>query len=158
MRAVLRSSAVYALVVLRSSGLVALLVLLAVPAAAQQARAQAVGLRILVTHASSSPGPIDPSALELHRQLQRDFRYQSLRVLEQRRMQLGMDEIGKLKLPNGRWVRVRPLNRAGERLLMAVEVEGSLNTDLRLRNHRRVSIGSHRYKGGTLVITFEPDF
>jgi hypothetical protein len=144
--------------VLRSSVVVALLCLLAAPAAAQQAETQVVGLRILVTHASSRPGPIDPSAMELHRQLQRDFRYESLRVLENRRLMLSMDEIGKMKLPNGRWVRVRPLNRAGERLLMAVEVEGSLNTDLRLVNHRRVSIGSHRYKGGTLVITFEPDF
>ena len=144
--------------VLRSSAVAALLMLLATSAAAQQVEARVVGLRILVTHASSRPGPIDPLALELHRQLHRDFRYESLRVLDNRRLMLSMDEIGKLELPNGRWVRVRPLNQAGNRLLMAVEVEGALNTDLRLRNHRRVSIGSHRYKGGTLIITFEPDF
>lgn len=136
--------------------LLALCLLAAAPAVAQEARR--VSLDILVTHVSQSPGPIDPSAAELHRQLREDFRYESLRVLEHRSLQLALDEIGQMKLPNGRWVRVRPLNVTGNRLLMAVEVEGAVQTDLRMRNHRKVSIGSHRYKDGTLVITFEPSF
>lgn len=140
----------------RELGVWLVLVLLAAPAAAQQV--SPLRLEIMVTHASSTPGPVDPGAAELHRQLREDFRYESLRVLQLKTLRLRVDEIGKLKLPNGRWVRVRPLSQAGNRLLMAVEVEGSLSTDLRLRNHRRVSIGSHRYKDGTLVITFKPDF
>jgi hypothetical protein len=140
----------------RELALVAALLLLAGSAAAQSG--VPLRLEIMVTHASSRPGPVDPGAAELHRQLRQDFRYESLRVLQRETLRLRVDEIGKMKLPNGRWVRVRPLNQAGNRLLMAVEVEGSLATDLRLRNHRRVSIGSHRYKDGTLVITFKPDF
>lgn len=136
--------------------LVLALLLPAAPAAAQHV--SPVRLEIMVTHASSTPGPVDPGAAELHRQLHEDFRYESLRVLQRKTLHLQVNEIGKMKLPNGRWVRVRPLNQVGNRLLMAVEVEGSLATDLRLRNHRRVSIGSHRYKDGTLVITFKPDF
>lgn len=136
--------------------LLALCLLAAAPAAAQEVRR--VSLDILVTHVSQHPGPIDPPAAELHRQLREDFRYESLRVLQHRSLQLALDEIGQMKLPNGRWVRVRPLNVAGNRLLMAVEVEGAVQTDLRMRNHRKVSIGSHRYKDGTLVITFEPSF
>ena len=55
-------------------------------------------------------------------------------------------------------MRVRPLNLASDRLLVAVEVEGSVAMDLRLANHRKASIGSHKYKDGTLVITLEPEF
>ena len=140
----------------RSLAAFALVGLLAIPAAAQEA--ELIRLHLMVTHASQAPGPIDPPAADLHKQLHKDFRYRSLRVLQRKSLRLSMDEIGKLRLPNGRWVRVRPLNRSGSRLLVAVEVEGALATDLRLRNHRKVSIGSHRYKDGTLVITFEPDF
>lgn len=140
----------------REIGVCAVLLLVAAPAIAQHAAS--VHLEIMVTHASSSPGPVDPGAAELNRQLRKDFRYQSLRILKRETMNLQVDQIGQMLLPNGRWVRVRPLSQAGDRLLMAVEVEGSLATDLRLRNHRRVSIGSHHYKGGTLVITFKPDF
>lgn len=140
----------------RSLAAFALVGLLAAPAAAQEV--EWIRLKLMVTHASQAPGPIDPSAEDLHKQLHKDFRYQSLRVLQSESLRLSMNEIGQLRLPNGRWVRVRPLNRAGSRLLLAVEVEGALATDLRLRNHRKVSIGSHRYKDGTLVITFEPDF
>ncbi len=140
----------------RDIGLWVALLLVATPAAAQHA--SLVRLEIMVTHASSTPGPVDPGAAALHRQLREDFRYESLRILQLETLRLRVDEIGKMKLPNGHWVRVRPLSQAGDRLLMAVEVEGSLATDLRLRNHRRVSIGSHRYKDGTLVITFKPDF
>jgi hypothetical protein len=126
------------------------------PASAQELRR--VSLEITVTHVSQTPGGIDPRGEELHRQLRQDFRYGSLKVLERREMRLQLDEIGQMKLPNGRWMRVRPLNLASDRLLVAVEVEGSVAMDLRLANHRKASIGSHKYKDGTLVITLEPDF
>jgi hypothetical protein len=128
----------------------------AVPAFAQELRR--VSLEVTVTHVSQTPGGIDPRGEELHRQLRQDFRYGSLKVLERRELRLQLDEIGQMKLPNGRWMRVRPLNLASDRLLVAVEVEGSVAMDLRLANHRKASIGSHKYKDGTLVITLEPDF
>jgi hypothetical protein len=139
-----------------SAALLGLVLLAAAPAGAQEVRR--VSLEIMVTHVSQAPGGIDPGGEELDKQLRNDFRYGSLKVLERRNLRLELDEIGQMKLPNGRWMRVRPLNVARNRLLVSVEVEGSLATDLRLANHRKVSIGSHRYKDGTLVITLEPDF
>jgi hypothetical protein len=141
---------------LRLLALALALAALAGPAFAQGARM--VGFEIMVTHVSQAPGPIDPRGQALHNQLRRDFRYGSLKVLERRNLRVGLDEIGQMQLPNGRWMRVRPLNVARDRLLVSVEVEGSVATDLRLANHRMVSIGSHRYKDGTLVITLQPDF
>ena len=129
---------------------------LALPALAQEVRR--VGVEIVVNHAVRQPGPIDPSAQKLHETLRREFRYESLRVLSSRRLQLALDEIGGLKLPNGRWVRVRPLSVDDERVLIAVEVEGLLQTDLKMRNHHKVVIGAEPYKNGKLIITLEPDF
>ena len=111
-----------------------------------------------MTRDGSVPGPIEPGAQELHRRLHGQFRYESLRVLERKRVQLGLDEIGGLKLPNGRWVRVRPLSVEGNGVLMAVEVEGALQTDLRMANRKVVVIGAQPYQDGKLVITLEPSF
>ena len=108
----------------------------ALPATAQELRR--VSLEVTVTHVSQTPGGIDPRGEELHRQLRQDFRYGSLKVLERRELRLQLDEIGQLKLPNGRWMRVRPLNLASDRLLVAVEVEGfSVHTRSR-RNFERL--------------------
>jgi hypothetical protein len=142
----------------RCSRLALLIALTCLAGAAFAQGVREVGFEIMVTHVSQTPGAIDPRGEDLHKQLRRDFRYGSLEVLERRHLRVGMDEIGQMKLPNGRWMRVRPLNIARDRLLVSVEVEGSVATDLRLANHRKVSIGSHRYKDGTLVITLEPEF
>lgn len=146
----------------RSVLLVAGLLVLLAPSVAREAAAedvQFVRVEIETYHASPEPGPVEPNAAALDRQLSRDFRYQSLRRLQSRQMRLRLNEIGGLELPTGRWVRVRPLSLHGERVLMAVEVEGTLQTDLKMQRHRMVVIGQPQpYKDGKLVITLVPDF
>ncbi len=116
-----------------------------------------ISFEIVAYHASREPGPIDPAAAELHARLSEEFRYKSLKRLRGHRMHLRLDEIGGLELPSGRWIRVRPLSIARDRVLVAVQVEGAMETDLRMRNHRRVVIGAP-YKEGKLVITLRSDF
>jgi len=127
------------------------------PALAQQVRR--VSFLVMVTHASQEAGKIDPRAQHLHRTLHRDFRYQSLEVLEQRQMHLSMDEIGQMKLPTGSLLKLRPLNLSGDRVLVAVEV-GRMRTDLRMKNKKIVILSDPKgYRGGgRIVISFEPDF
>ena len=91
----------------------ALALLLAAPAGSQQLRDPGVGRRtpsigfqMTVSHVSPEPGPIDPRGAALHRRLKDEIRYESLRVLEQRRLDLAMDEIGTMQLPTGRRVGV----------------------------------------------------
>ena len=43
---------------------------------------------IMVSQISDQPGPIDPRAKALHEKLRREFRYESLRVLEKANMKL----------------------------------------------------------------------
>jgi hypothetical protein len=123
-----------------------------------QVAAQHVGLLLTVSHASSQPGPIDPSAAELHRSLRSEFRYESLRVLERRHMDLRMQEVGGVDLPTGKHVEVRPLSVTPAGVLIAVEIPGTLQTDLRVPNQKQVVIGVDRYEDGKLILILQPDY
>jgi hypothetical protein len=136
---------------------VAIGVLIPICALAQVA-VQRVGLLLTVSHVSSHPGPIDPSAAELHRSLQREFRYESLRVIERRHIDLRMQEIGGVDLPTGKHVEVRPLSISPSGVLISVDIPGTLQTDLRVPNQKQVVIGVDRYDDGKLILTLQPDY
>lgn len=119
---------------------------------------ESVGLSLTLSHASPKPGPIDPGAAEIHRQLRREFRYESLRVIEQRHMNLRMQELGGIDLPTGKRVELRPLSLTPSGVLIAVEIEGTLQTDLRVPNRKLVVIGVDRYQDGKLILTLQPDY
>lgn len=140
----------------RYAGLALLLSLVAAVAAAEEAKR--IGLRLMVSHASARPGPVDPAGRDLHERLKREFTFRSLRVIESRRITIHVDEVQGLRLPTGRWVRVRPLYLGQGVVLLAVDVEGKIQTDLRVRNHQPVSIGIERYQDGKLIVTLQPDF
>jgi hypothetical protein len=139
--------------------------LLAAPALSQQLREPGpgrapgtIGLKMLVAHLSASPGEIDPRAAGLYRQLQKDFRYESVRVLEQRRLDLLVDQVGTMRLPTGRDMYVRPIDVGETGVLVRVEVQGAIKSRLRVPNHEMVVIGGLPYEGGRLVISLEPDY
>ena len=136
-------------------GLVLALVL-GVGAAAAEEKEQRVDVELMVSQVSSAPGEIDPRGLKLHKTLQDQFRYGSLRVLQIRRLQLALNEVGSVVLPNGKSLRVRPLQVSADGVLMAVDVEGAARMDLKVRNGHLVVIGAERYQDGKLVISLEP--
>jgi len=129
--------------------------LLAQPTLAQTVRR--VALDLTVSHVSPNPGPMDPAALRLHDQLGPDFRYQSLRVIERRRLDLRTGEIGGLDLPSGKRVRVRPLHMGPGGVLLAVDIENTLHSDMRIPDRQPVVIGVGRYDDGKLILTLEPE-
>jgi hypothetical protein len=115
-----------------------------------------IDIELMVSHISDAAGGVDERGEELHAKLQREFRYQSLRVLESRSLRLALDEVGTVTLPNGKRARIRPLQLGEHGVLLAVDVEGSVQTDLRVRNGHLVVIGAERYRDGKLVISLEP--
>jgi hypothetical protein len=125
-------------------------------AAAQAVRR--IGLSLMVSHASQRPGPVDPAAEWLDRSLRNEFRYQSLHVIEVRHLNLRLQEIGGVVLPTGKHVNIRPLHVGDSGLLIAVDIEGTLQTDLRVANRNPVVIGVERYQDGKLILTLEPDY
>ena len=136
-------------------GLVLALVL-GVGAAAAKAQEQRIDVELMVSHVSSAEGEIDPRGQKLHQKLQGQFRYESLRVLQTRVLRLELNEVGSVGLPNGKSVRVRPLQLSESGVLLAVDVEGAARMDLKVRNGHLVVIGAERYQDGKLVISLEP--
>lgn len=141
---------------LATAGLLVALLGFVSPALAQEVQRIAVQLR--VGHISQQPGTIDPAAADLDRRLRRDFNYKSLHLIDDRTLDLGMNEVGSLQLPTGRWVTVRPRKVGATGVLMAVEVQGLLRTRLRVPNHHQVVIGVQSYDDGRLVISLEPSY
>jgi hypothetical protein len=117
-----------------------------------------VVFHLMVSHVSQTPGPIDPRAEALDAVLKREIRYESLKVLDTQVLSLQLNDIGTVKLPTGRRVRVRPMDLGEEGVLVAVEIEGSTQADLRVPNRRIVVIGGQPYQGGRLVISLEPRY
>ena len=78
--------------------------------------------------------------------------------MQSKTFQIDVDEAATLELPNGRVVRVKPLLVDERGALLAVEVEGTLQTDLRVRSDHLVVIGAQRHGDGKLVISLQPHF
>lgn len=155
-RSKLRGSATLGAVFL--VGLAGGLSLLIEPGAARGDEIERVGFRLVVGHVSTKPGPVDPEAIDLYNRLREDFRYESLRVLKRRRLRLGMEEVGGIDLPNGKRVRIRPLHLGESGVLVAVDIAPDVQMDLRIRNHRKVVVGTDRYDDGKLVVTLQPEY
>ena len=117
-----------------------------------------VGLKLMVSHLCQKPGAIDPEAEALHQQLREDFRYTSLKVLQSEIFLIPLRQVVQITLPTGRFVRVQPISLNRNGLLMVVEVEGMLQTDLQVQNQHQVVIGAQRYQEGKLVITVQPSY
>lgn len=135
----------------------ALAVGLAAPAWSDDAPKQ-INLKLVVTYASPKPGPIDPDVRDLHERLSREFRYESLRVLQQKDLRLGMQEVGSVKLPTGKTIQVRPMHVGADGVLLSVSIEGAVNGDYRVRNHHQVHFGVERYQDGKLIVSLEPNY
>jgi len=117
-----------------------------------------VAFSVIVSHVSPRPGPVDPSAEEVLRRLRDEFHFESLRVLERRRMDLRMQEIGGLVLPTGKRVEIRPIAVSPSGVLVAVDIPGMLQTDVRVPNRKIVVIGVDRYQEGKLILSLEPNY
>lgn len=117
-----------------------------------------ISLDVMVSHVSNQPGAIDPRAARLHAKISKDFRYESLRVLDQKRMRLEINDEGSMLLPTGRSLRVTPMLIDQRGALLAIELEGTATADLRIKRHHLIVIGAQSYQGGKLVVSIYPDF
>jgi hypothetical protein len=143
----------------------ALLALLAIAAPPPAANAQddaksgeRITLKVMLSHISTEPGSIDKRAAQLDQKIRKDFRYESLRVLEEREMKLGINDMGSMTLPNGRQLKVTPMVIDDRGALLAVDLDGSAKADLRVKPSHLIVIGAQSYEGGKLVISLYPEF
>jgi hypothetical protein len=132
------------------------LVALAVVAGPAGAQAEQFDIEVMVSQLGPGPGGVDPRAAKLDAKLQQ-FRYESLKVLETRHLRLGLDEVGTLSLPNGKQVRVRPLQLTERGLLLAAQV-GDFQADLKLPKGHLTVIDAGKHGDGRIVVSFEPSW
>jgi hypothetical protein len=125
---------------------------------AEPAARKRVALELLVAKVSDAPGGVDPRGEELARKLASEFRYTSLRVLDERHLDLPLQTVESVELPNGRRFQVRPLQVSPRGVLLAVTVQGTLRTDMRVPNGHLVVIGAERFEDGRLVISLKPSW
>jgi len=154
-----RSSCARALLALTVS--LAGLVGVGAPGAASAQAAPAddrVPVNVIVVHTSNGKGGVDPRARELDAKLKKQLRYKSMRVIQEERVDLRVDQVGTVLLPDGRKVRMRPMHKNDRGVLMAVDVEGAVKLDARAPNHHKVVIGAGEFEDGNLAVSIEPDY
>lgn len=129
-------------------------------AAADDAPAEAEEwpLNVIILHTSQGEGGVEPRAQKYDDALGRSIRYKSLRVLGEERVKLHADEVGTIPLPNGRSLRVQPVHKGKQGLLMGIDVEGSVKLDARARRGHRVVVDGGPYEDGNLAVSIEPDY
>ena len=86
-----------------------LAVALAAGSTSAQSPADRVPVNVMIVQTSNTKGEVDPRALELHEKLRNQLRYRSMRVIQEQRVDLEMNQVGTVDLPDGRKVRMRPL-------------------------------------------------
>jgi len=117
-----------------------------------------IEMDVMVSHISQQPGDVDPRAKRLDAKLRREFRYESLRVLKQRRFSMALNDLKRMGLPDGHELQIRLLSLSDRGALVAVTVEGSVQSDMQIPNGHLVAIGAGRHQDGKLVISLEPHF
>jgi len=115
-------------------------------------------VKVTVAEISDAEGKIDKRAERLDLNLRKKFKYNSLMVIKERRLKLALDEVGSVKLPNGRMFRVRPLDLGDRGLLMAVGWEGEVMMDMRAPSNHLLVIGGPTHGDGQLVVSIEPQY
>ena len=129
-----------------------------VPVVAAAQGAELIAVDVMVSQISQQSCAVDPRAQRLDAKLRGEFRYECLKVLKQQRLSVALNELASVALPNGRDLQLRPLSISDRGVLMAVNVEGSVQSDMQIPNGHLVAIGAGRYEDGKLVISLEPHF
>jgi hypothetical protein len=117
-----------------------------------------VPVNVIVVHTSDGEGGVDPRARDLDAKLKKQLRYKSMRVLQEERVDLQINQVGTLQLPDGRNLRMRPIHKGAKGVLMAVDLQGAVKLDARAPNHHKVVIGAGEYQDGNLAVSIEPDY
>jgi len=143
-----------------SIGVAWVAVLMIVCVVSPDVRAQAAPrfeLEVIVANLSKQKGGVDKGAKRLHRELQNQFRYESIRVLDSASVVIEADQVWDMKLPTRRRLRIRPLVVEEQSALISVDVSGLVQSDLRIKKGQIVIIGAERYRDGKLVIALEAE-
>jgi hypothetical protein len=143
-----------------AAALVAGLLALSAPPAQAQAQApeaRPVHLRVRVVHAAERPGEIDPQLRDIPRALG-PMKFGTLRLIEQRQLQLGVGQAGHVPLPDRRELTMTPVAVEQRNMQMRLQMPGQVNSQLNMTPGRPVVLGGPRHEDGHVIVYIEPEF
>ena len=106
--------------------------------------------------ASEDEGELDPAARDIYEQL--PAKYHSIRMIEERTIEVLFGEQARVVLPTGSEVHLIPVAVHGGQLHLQLEMPELLNTSMRMANNRAFYVGGVPYQNGTLVFKLVPEF
>ncbi len=134
----------------------AMLVTVGLTASSAMAEAEsAFELEVVVVNLTGDHSGIDKGAERLHKELKSQFRYEGIRVLQTKQLNLSVNDVHDMKLPTLRRLRLRPLVIEEGSTLISVEISGLVQSDLRLAKGQLIIIGAEKYGNGRLVIALQ---
>lgn len=111
---------------------------------------------VRIIRASTGPAYVDPALADLGRELKSVFKYTEYRLIQQKRMDLQQNQDGRVSLPGGRALIVRPTGVQGSRLTYNIQIrkkqKSLFQTQVLLKNNHSITIGGPRVKKGVLLI------
>ena len=120
------------------------------------AGAPRVATLVKVINAATGTAHMDPRLGELGPELKSIFKYNSYRLLNERRMNLEFGKKGKMRLPEGRVLEIIPREIKGGRIRFNIKIgkggKRGFATEIRLKNGSSITIGGPRIKKGYLLL------
>jgi hypothetical protein len=121
------------------------------------AKAQQVGVHILVALAAQEGAEVDTGCKELRKRLG-PMHVGSLRTVQKRKLVLRVGQHGALALPTGDNLKILPITIIGQQLNLRVQVRGLVNTRLQTTSGRPLIVRGPRHKGGHLILQIVPEY
>lgn len=115
-------------------------------------------LNVQIVYGSNSitPAHTDPECADIKRRLPMPF--STLKMLGKQKMKLTFGQVGRLRLPTGRIIELRPISVVRNHLHLQFEMQGLVNTRLQMRSGVPVIVGGEAHEGGQIIVMLMPSF
>ncbi len=121
-----------------------------------------IHINIKTLLASQNAGPSSPRIKGLAQEYRSVLRYSSYKLLSQNRLNLNLNESGRVSLPGNRIMIITPKGIAGNRASLKLEIYKKkrkiFQTMVRLRNKSSITVGGPKYRGGNLLFNIFNSF
>ncbi len=121
-----------------------------------------IHINIKTLLASQNAGPSSPQIKSLTEEYRSVLRYSSYKLLSQNRLNLKLNESGRVSLPGNRIMKITPKGITGNRVSLKLEIYKKnrkiFQTVVQLRNKSSITVGGPKYRGGNLLFNIFNSF
>ena len=112
-------------------------------------------INVQVVYASKTENKVDPSLQGIHKRLAQLFDFTFYRLESARRIQGALGREGRVDLPDGKTLLLKPVEKKDDMWKVAVEIPKLIKTDLLIKDGNMVIIGGTKYDQGVLILVIE---